>query len=298
MNDREKRIAVIGAGVMGKGIIRNLQKQGFKLHLYNRKYERSVELATSLDAVFRSAGDAVKGVKYVISCVSDDHASNEVWFGEDGAAYSLEFDCYCIEMSTLSLNYVEHWKKNIIMFGGIPLDCPVTGSKSGVENGTLTIFIGGAQKDIDNVSPVLNHLGKEIIRIGNTGDACKFKLVYNMLSGTILVAFAEALGLAKTMGIDLKLAGEILSKNGWSKQVGSSKGERMISDLHGDVHCSLSNLAKDLHYAVEAASSCEQMIPVSKIAAEMLSLARNSGWGDLDMSAIGKLYNIGRISTS
>jgi 3-hydroxyisobutyrate dehydrogenase len=101
------KIGIIGLGIMGTALAKRLQEKGYQLFLYNRTSERAIQVARKHDNVCRSPAHLAKHADIIISFVSDDMASENVWFGTDGAASSAKKSSICIESSTLSPDYIE-----------------------------------------------------------------------------------------------------------------------------------------------------------------------------------------------
>lgn len=287
-----KVVAFMGAGVMGKGMINNLLKSNFKLHLYNRSKDKLQDFQSKNSRVFNSPAEAAKGADIIIASVLNDVASKEIWFGKDGVVKTANKGAICIETSTLSIPYTDYWVSRISGHNLLAIDCPVTGSKVGAESATLSLFIGGEDKDIKKVMSVFKKISKQQFYIGPAGFGMRFKLIYNMLGGTILVALSEAVGFAQKLGLDPHQVVAFLAENnqGWSQAAAQSKGERMANCNHSDVACKLSIILKDLSYAKKSAKYVRQQIPTSESALRMLKKAQKLGYGDLDMSAVANLF--------
>lgn len=283
-----KTIAVIGTGIMGQGIIKNLCSSGYNIRVYNRTRDKLKNLSNEQIKICRTPAEAAQYSDVIFSIVTDDRASENVWFGPEGIIKGSIPGVIGIELSTLSINYIDYWSLKLKDNGLQPLDCPMTGSKLGANTGTLSLFVSGEENTVNRVRKVLDSISKEVFYMGKNGNSCRFKLIYNMLSGTILVAFAEALGMAKGMDLDIDNVAHILSNNGWSSKVGSSKSENMLSHNHEDVHFTLCNMHKDLLYALASFNAHE--FPVGRAAQAQIQKSVEEGLGNLDMSAISEIY--------
>lgn len=283
-------VAVLGAGIMGRGIIRNLRKAGFALRLHNRTPARLDGLPGVGDTVCATPAEAASKADAVLSVVADDTASREVWLGASGALDTMAPGTAAVEMSTLSTHWVEQWRSAVAGRGVEPVVAPVTGSRPGAENGTLIVFAGGQDAALERLGPLFSAIGREVIRLGTTSDAAAFKLVYNMLCGTILVAAAEALSLAESLELDTTHVTEILAAYGWGSGVAGSKGGRMVEEHFDDVECAVATLAKDLMYALGARPDGAPPLPVSSRAQRQLSRACDQGLADKDMAAVKAVY--------
>lgn len=284
-------VAVLGAGIMARGMVSNIRRSGLRVHWYNRTKDTLLPYCDDHVLAFDSPAEAATGADFILSCVADDEASEQVWFGPKGALESASAGTVGIETSTLSVKQIKQWSHSLQNSSVYAVDSPVTGSRPGAENGSLILFAGGTAEAIAKALPVLSAISQRVHRVGESGDGAQFKLMYNLFSGTILVALAEALLLAREMGFDLHQVREILELDGgWSAAVTRGKGNSIVEDTHHDIFCKLSYLQKDLSYALLTASDQNVQLPVGEMAHQMLKVASEAGLGEMDMSAIGRLY--------
>lgn len=290
--NKEMTIAFLGVGIMGAGMIKNLQKAGYRLNIYNRTISKAKKIATLNDKICANPTEAAMDADIIFSSVSDDKASKEVWFGKNGATSKIRNGTIVIETSTLSIPYIDAWIKKMKIMKLRAVDCPVTGSKLGAETATLSLFVGTDKKTLKELTPVFNTISTQIFDFGGNGKGMRFKLIYNMLGSVILVGFAEAMGLSQSFGLNMDEVVKILAANkqGWSRGVADSKGKNIINKAHSNVSCSLDTLTKDISYAIESAQHFNKTLPVSQSTAETMKNACKNGKGKLDMSAVGDLF--------
>ncbi|MEU8326659.1 NAD(P)-dependent oxidoreductase [Nonomuraea sp. NPDC048881] len=284
----EPTVAILGAGVMASSTIHHLHRTGFELRLFNRTPARLDAVAPSSAMRAETPREAAHGADVIISMVADDEASAAVWLGEDGALTGARPSAVVVECSTLSPAWVRQWAEAAREQDLRPLDAPVTGSRPRAAEGTLVMFASGSRTALREAEPMLRAMTEQIYDFGeNIGTATAFKLVNNMLAGSMLVAFAEAFTLAGRLGLDLGQVLEIQARYGWATGIAGGKGRNMLLDTHDDVECKLELLAKDLSYAL---ATTELDLPVSAAAGLQLALASADGSGGHDMSAIIHSY--------
>lgn len=292
MIDQIRTVAVLGAGIIGRGMIKNLIQAGFELRLYNRSLTKLSDFHGPRVEVCSSPLLAATGADVVIAAVSDDAASREAWFGPNGAVYGMHQRSVAIECSTLSLAYIDDWCSRLSALGVITVDCPVTGSKSGADSGTLSLFFGGDDALRDQLSSVLTAIGDDVYVFGAAGQGARFKLAYNMMGGTILVALAEALGLLRALDVNIDVALLAMKQNGWGGPVTSGMSKAMLAGEHGDVNCRLALLHKDLECALAAGQITGCDVPAASAAMTSMAQAIRDGLGDNDMSGVGVVYKV------
>jgi 3-hydroxyisobutyrate dehydrogenase len=285
-------VAYLGIGIMGEGMVRNLQKHGFTLRLYNRTLQKAQVLANKTTTAHATPADAARGADVIIACVLDDEASRLVWFGETGAVQTAKSETICIEMSTLSAPYADRWSEEIKKKALHAIDCPVTGSKKGAQEATLSLFLGGNVKDIAKVQPIFSAISTQQFYFGAHGSGSRFKLMYNLLGGSILVALAEAIGFAEKLGLDKQQVLSVLSESdqSWSSAAARSKGAQLVTRNHSDISVTLDIIRKDVSYALASAHNADYHPAIAHSVHQTLTRAQEDGLGKLDMSAVGNLF--------
>jgi 3-hydroxyisobutyrate dehydrogenase len=201
------KIAYLGTGNMGQGMIPRLLQAGHSVTAYNRTREKAQKVIDAGATFAATPREAVKDAEIVFASVIDDNASRNVWTGPDGAlAGELKPGVLLVECSTLShdwlMELVGMAKAKKLRF----LDCPVAGRPNAAAAGTLVVFAGGDAKDLDEVRPMLQPLSKKIYHFGPNGAGLSFKLIYNLMGATQVAALAEGLLACEAAGIDLKTA--------------------------------------------------------------------------------------------
>jgi 3-hydroxyisobutyrate dehydrogenase-like beta-hydroxyacid dehydrogenase len=192
------RVAFLGLGIMGRSMASNLVKAGHEVTVWNRTPGKNVEGARTAD----SPADAARGADVVWMCVSDTDAVESVLFGEHGVEESLTADMIVVDSSTIAPSATLKFAERIRARGAEYVDAPVTGSKTGAENGTLIFIIGGEEAVIEKLKPCLAAMGKQFFRIGEVGKGHAAKLVMNLQIAVIYEGFIEALTLAAKLGVN------------------------------------------------------------------------------------------------
>ena len=197
------RLAVLGAGNMGSGMIRSLLRAGHSVRVYNRTRARARPLEAEGAMLADTPQAAAEGAEAVLSMLTDDAASRQMWTGPDGALRGIAPGTLCIECSSLSRDWVLGLAAAATGAGGRFLDCPVAGRPDAAESGTLAVFAGGAEEDVAAARPLLEAIGKSVTHFGPAGSGIAFKLIYNALGAVQLAALAEAMHACEAAGMDL-----------------------------------------------------------------------------------------------
>ncbi len=277
-------VGFVGLGVMGRYMAANLMRAGHSVTVYNRTAGRAEELAALGARVAGSPREAAKGSDAVITIVTDDAAVLAVSEGQDGVLAGLSEGALLIDMSTISPATARRVAEAAKAVGAGYLDAPVTGGDIGARDGTLTIMAGGRAEDFKAAMPVLQAMGKRIVRIGEAGDGQTMKLVANLVSGLTLMVAAEGIALGLKLGLPLDLLNEVLPNSS-----AQSFEVRKLLDRYGEdawlPGFSVQNRLKDLRLAVEMARASGVALPLAVPALERYAAHAQEGAGELDESS-------------
>lgn len=272
-------VALLGAGIMANAVAARLDAHGFEL----RRYNRTTASIEGPAIVCASAAQAAEEAQVVWSFVHDDTASRAMWFGEEGALTTAD-GALVIESSTLSPGYAERWMREATAAGARPVLAPVTGSRSGAENGTLVAFTAGTDHDLAAADPLLRVIAQDIVRFGDAESTATVKLLNNTLAAVILTGLAEIFTTAAALGLDPEQLRTVWSRHGWAAPVATAYGAAMLSGEHDLTNCSLAVIAKDLRYTTAALGDLAP--PLITVTAQRFARAMELGLGDQEMSAV------------
>ena len=158
------KIAFVGTGVMGKSMVANLLKAGHEVTVFTRTKAKAADLFALGAKWAASPAEAAKGVDAVISMVGYPNDVEEVWRGPQGFMSTAKTGCVLIDMTTSSPALARSLATEAAAKGFGPLDAPVSGGDRGAREGTLTIMVGGTEKDYDFAQPLFAAMGKTIVK--------------------------------------------------------------------------------------------------------------------------------------
>jgi 3-hydroxyisobutyrate dehydrogenase len=206
------KIAFLGAGNMGRGMIRNLLKGGHDVAVYNRTPEKALSLVSDGARLYETPREAVAKASVILSMLIDDGASRACWAGSQGVlSAELEPNVLGIECSSVS----REWIIELARLGGSRItfvDCPVAGRPDAAAAGELKIFAGGLTEHIERARALLKAFSTSVTHFGPLGSGVTFKLIYNMLGASQIAAVAEALYACDRLNIDIAAAGRVFSE--------------------------------------------------------------------------------------
>lgn len=288
MNKSTLTVGLIGLGIMGKPMGKNLLKAGYTLLVNNRSRAPMDELAAcgATPVTQQEIGDKCD---VVLTMLPNSPQVKEVMLGEDGVAAHMRPGTVFIDMS--SINPVASKEiaavlaeKNIEM-----LDAPVSGGEPKAIDGTLSFMVGGKQEVFDEYKELLGAMGSSVVRCGEVGAGNTTKLANQIIVACNIRALAEALTLAQKAGVDPSMAFEAIKGGLAGSTVMNAKAPMMIAgnDKPGfkiDLHI------KDLNNVLDCAHAVGAPVPMTASVQEIMQWLHNNGCGQQDHSAIAKYY--------
>lgn len=276
-------VAVLGTGIMGSGMARNLLSAGMEVRAWNRSREKAEPLADDGATVVDSAAEAADGADFVLTMLSDAEAVAEVV--NDGVLSGLADGGGWIQTSTVGVEgngrLAEIAEKH-----GVPyVDAPVLGTRQPAEQGQLIVLASGPDEARKKCGPIFDAIGSKTLWIGEAGAGSRLKLVVNNWILGLLATLAETISLARATGVDPNDFLETIEGGPLGLPYAQMKGRMMIEE---DFPTSFSaKLArKDVGLVLEAAGAEGLHLALAEAVAARFDEAINAGHGEEDMSAI------------
>ena len=283
------KVAVMGLGIMGGGIARNLMRKGFATTVWNRSAERAEAFRALGAEVAESPAAAAKGADVVIDVVTDVAASCGVWTGERGALAAMAPGSTAVECATLSVKWIRELHSLAAGRRVAFIDCPVTGSKEGAEQGTLTLLTGAEVKELEKVRPILEAISQRIFHFGPPGAGTAYKLINNMMLAAQTLAAGEGIAFAEACGLELSRAAEAIQAGATASPIVKAKLPAVLARRYGDTQFALRWMLKDLRYGLEYAAERGLRLPAAERVCELFAQADARGWGGQDYAAVADL---------
>lgn len=278
------RVALIGLGVMGHGMARQILAHGHALSVYNRSRERAADLETAGARVAGTPREAVRDAEALISVVSNDAALRGVAEGPDGFLAGLAPGAVVLQMSTVGPETTAWLDGEVRGRGGEMVDAPLLGSKPEAESGTLWVLAGGRAEAIERARPVLDSVSLTVYHVGAMGQGTRLKLCNNLIVAGVVAAVAEGIALLEAGGVDPQQYIHILKDTNMPSRVWPGKATQMAASDFAP-RFSLDNMAKDVGLAMAFANSVG--LELAQAAATRATLQRGAAavGGDKDMAA-------------
>ena len=278
-------VGFVGLGVMGGGVTRRLLAAGHTVHGYNRSREKAaplVELGLVLEDSPRKVAEAAD---VVFSMVTNVAALEAVTQGPDGILAGLGAGKIYVDMTTGTPEASRALSELVAERGARMLDAPVSGSVSTLEEGSLSIMVGGDEDAFDEVEPILLDIGPTVMRIGSNGQALLMKIAINLSLHVQMVAFCEGLLLAEKDGIDKEVAVEALLKSVIASPMLKYRGP-FVLEMPDEAWFNVNMMQKDMNLALEAGRKLDVPMPTTAISNELLTAARAMGLVEQDFAVV------------
>jgi 2-hydroxy-3-oxopropionate reductase len=286
-----ERIGLIGLGIMGKPMARNLVKAGYELVVHNRSRGAVDELVAESDMVTAASSpkEVAEQVETVILMLPDSPDVTAVVFGDDGLLGAMEQGNLLIDMSTIAPATSIEVSKALAERGASALDAPCSGGDKGAIAGTLSIMVGGDAADFERAKPIFEAVGKTIVHVGAAGAGQTVKACNQVVVAINYAAVSEALVLGSKAGVDPNKIIEVLNGGLAASRVMEMRGPSMVEhNFQPGFRVNLHR--KDLGIALSTGQEYEVPLPVTALIGQFFDALAANGKGDLDHSALLTLF--------
>jgi 3-hydroxyisobutyrate dehydrogenase-like beta-hydroxyacid dehydrogenase len=278
-------LGYVGLGVMGGRMVQRLLEKGHTVTGNNRTkskaqwlLDRGMKWADTPRAVAESAD-------VTFSMVTDSSALESIANGPDGILAGLGPGKIWIDMSTVSPAASRALAEKARAKGADMVDSPVSGSVITLEQGKLTMMVGGKLETFEQVKPLLLDIGMKATHVGDNGLAVSMKIATNLSLVVQMLAFSEAVLLAEKSGIPRKTAVEVLTNSVIASPMVQYRGP-MVLQMPDEAWFDMKMMQKDTSLALEMGRRLAVPLPTTAIANEYLSAARGMGLTEKDFAAI------------
>ena len=282
------KIGLIGLGIMGKPMAKNLLKAGYDLTVSDLN-QAAVDEVVAAGA--KAATNAVIGetCDVVLTMVPNSPQVKAVMLGEDGVAAHMKPGSVFIDMSSINPVASKEIAAELAKKGIEMLDAPVSGGEPKAIDGTLSFMVGGKQEVFDKYKDLLGAMGASVVRCGDVGAGNTTKLANQIIVACNIQALAEALTLAQKAGVDPQLVFEAIRGGLAGSTVMNAKAPMMIAG-DGKPGFKIDLHIKDLNNALDCAHAVGAPVPMTAGVQEVLQWLHNNGEGQHDHSCIAHYY--------
>ncbi|ABB12642.1 NAD(P)-dependent oxidoreductase [Burkholderia lata] len=277
-------VAVLGIGVMGAPIARNLARQGFTVRAWNRTRAKADALAADGVAAFATPAETVSDARVVVTVLND---ADGVLKAMEAAAPKLAAGTIWVQVSTVGVRGIARLAAFARTHDLVFYDAPVQGSRQPAENAQLVVLAAGPESDRAQVQPLFDAIGRRTLWVaddGSTGAGSRLKLALNHYAFTLTHAIAESLKLAGALGADPRDVIDVVSGGPMDNGYFQAKGALILNDDFRPAF-TVANAVKDATLIAQAAHDAGMHADVANASLARFRRAVDAGHGDKDMAA-------------
>jgi 3-hydroxyisobutyrate dehydrogenase-like beta-hydroxyacid dehydrogenase len=281
-------LGFIGLGVMGGQMVSRLLDKGHTVTGYNRTrskaqwlIDRGMRWGDSPAAVCRAAD-------VTLSMVTNSGALQEVADGPNGMLAGLGSGKYLIDMSTVSPAISRALAARVREKGADMVDAPVSGSVITLQQGKLSVMVGGRADTFERLKPVLLDIGPRVTHVGDNGLALVMKIATNLSLAVQMLAFSEGVLLAEKSGIKRETAVDVLTHSVIASPMVQYRGP-FVLEMPDEAWFNVNMMQKDMLLAMELGRQVNVPLPTTAVTNELLTTARAMG---LDHQDFATIFNV------
>lgn len=290
MKMKNLKIGLIGLGIMGKPMAKNMLKAGCDL-MVNDLNEAAVEEVVQAGAKAASNEEIGRTCDVVMTMLPNSPQVKSVMLGDQGVGNFMREGTTFIDMSSISPIAAKEIAAELARRKIEMLDAPVSGGEPKAIDGTLAFMVGGKQEVFDKYKPLLETMGSSVVRCGEVGAGNTTKLANQIIVALNIAAVGEAFMLARKAGVDPELVFNAI-KGGLAGSAVMNAKAPMILERNYKPGFKIDLHIKDLNNALEAGHTVGSPLPLTAAVMEMLYTLRAEGCGQEDHSAISKYYEL------
>ena len=278
-------LGFVGLGVMGGNMVNRLLDKGHVVTGYNRTrskaqrlIERGMKWADSPRAVCEAAD-------VTLSMVSNSAALAEIADGPNGMVAGLSAGKFLADISTVSPAISRALAARVREKGADMIDAPVSGSVITLQQGKLSLMVGGRRETFERLKPLLEDIGPKVTHVGENGLALVMKIATNLSLTVQMLAFSEGVLLAEKSGIARETAVEVLTHSVVASPMVQYRGPFVLK-MPEEAWFNVNMMQKDMLLALELGRQVDVPLPTTSTANEFLTAARGMGFQEQDFAVI------------
>jgi 3-hydroxyisobutyrate dehydrogenase len=278
-------VAVLGTGLMGAPMARNIARAGLSVRAWNRTLDRARPLERDGATVAERSQDAVFGADVALTMLADGDATLAV---AEEALPALAAGAVWLQAGTIGLDAFDRCAELAQRHGVTLVDAPVLGTLKPAQDGALTVLASGPDDAVARCEPVFRAIGRRTVRLGPAGEGTRLKLAVNAWVLALTEGTAEAVALAKGLGLEVGQMLEALDGSPTDSPYFRTKS-KLMDDGEYPASFTVRLAAKDTRLIAAAAERAGTDLPLVRAVAERYAATVEAGYGEDDMAATYRL---------
>ncbi len=285
-------LGFIGVGLMGLSLIRRLSYLDYKIEAYDKNLEKLEPLKKITNvSLNQNASKISKNNDIIILCLDKTESVKEAVFGKHGVVNNAHNNTIILDLSTTlaneTINFANQLNKKT---GGAWIDAPVSGGPDKALEGNLAIMVGGEEKVVENVKPILEAISSKYTYFGVSGSGQIVKMINQIIVLNNYTILAEAVSFAKAWNVDASKIPEALSDGHAGSNLLNNLFPKMVNRNFAPKGYA-SQILKDLQMVSKLANAKNIPIPMSSLTKKLFTILTNSAKENLDGTSVIKLYD-------
>jgi 3-hydroxyisobutyrate dehydrogenase-like beta-hydroxyacid dehydrogenase len=278
-------LGYIGLGVMGGQMVKRLLDRGHTVIGHNRTRAKAEWLIEAGMRWADSPRAVAERADVILSMVTDTGALQAISEGPDGLLAGLGPGKVYVDMSTVSPAVSRTLAERVARTGAQMLDAPVSGSVSTLQEGKLSLMVGGPVEALERIRPILQDIGPRVTHVGENGRAVSMKIAVNLNLAVQMLAFSEAVLLAEKTGISREVAVEVLTNSVIGSPMVKYRGPFVLA-MPDEAWFNVDMMQKDMNLAIAMGQRLGVPLPTTSVTNEFLTAARGMGLAQKDFAAM------------
>jgi 3-hydroxyisobutyrate dehydrogenase-like beta-hydroxyacid dehydrogenase len=279
------KLGFIGLGVMGGNMVARLLEKGHTVTGYNRTRSKAQRLIDQGMKFAESPKAVAEASDVTFSMVTNIAALAAVTEGPEGLLAGLSAGKYYIDMSTVSPEVSRALAEKVRAKGADMIDAPVSGSVITLQQGKLSVMVGGSKETFEHLKPLLQDIGPKVTHVGGNGVALSMKIALNLQLAVQMLAFSEGVLLAEKSGIARDVAVDVMVHSAIASPMIQYRGPFVLQQPE-EAWFDVNMMQKDMLLAMELGRKLNVPLPTTAISNEFLTAARGMGWEKLDFAVV------------
>jgi 3-hydroxyisobutyrate dehydrogenase/glyoxylate/succinic semialdehyde reductase len=279
----KKTVGIVGLGIMGGAIARNLVERGWRVIGFDTDATRRAELALANVAIAGDVGQVARDAPIIMTSLPSPAAVEQV---AQEIASSGQSPRIVVELSTLSIADKLRFESALKKAGHIALDCPLSGTGAQARNRDLIVYASGDGGAIAQCSDLFADFAKQSADLGQFGNGSRMKFVANHLVAIHNVATAEAMVLAERAGLDPKTVVDLVGPGAGGSRMFQMRAPMMVEGIYEPATMKVSTWQKDMAIIAQFADAIGCETPLFTLTQPVYTEAMAMGLGDQDTAAV------------
>jgi 3-hydroxyisobutyrate dehydrogenase-like beta-hydroxyacid dehydrogenase len=278
-------IGFIGLGVMGGQMVDRLMTHGHTVTGYSRTRAKAQWLIDKGMKFSETPRGVAEAADVIISMVTNSAALEHVAEGSNGILAGISAGKVLVDMSTVAPAVSKGLASRIRSKGADMVDAPVSGSVITLQQGKLSVMVGGTKETFERVKPLLLDIGPKVTHVGENGKALVMKIATNLSLAVQMLAFSEGVLLAEKSGIPREIAVDVLTHSAIASPMVQYRGPFVLQQPE-EAWFNVNMMQKDMLLALELGRQVDVPLPSTAAANEMLTAARAMGLEEKDFAIV------------